>query len=318
MKRAALIYNPSSGTGRERRVRDVEAAAAVLRSAGVDVELTPTTAAGSAPGQAQTAIAGGCDTVIAAGGDGTLNEVLQAVMGTNAVLAVLPMGTGNAMAADLRIPRDPRKGAQALLDSVPTRVPCGRARFAVGPGQTGERYFTVMGGAGADAELVYNVSVQHKGMLGMTAYYGHAARLFVVNPWRPFDVQIVAADGSTHDGTACQLLASRLGRFPGMLRHITPRASLFRNDFELVILKKPARLPLVIFMTNLVSKKRWRIRHMESVLATKVVCKPLEGSKDTRVQLDGEVCGRLPAEFEIVPDAFTALIPKARLALEKK
>jgi diacylglycerol kinase family enzyme len=101
MRRAALIYNPASGQQSSRRGALVDKAIAVLREAGVETEKLETNAPGSAETLAREAAARGCDTIIACGGDGTVHEVLQAVVGTEIALGVIPLGTANALASDL-------------------------------------------------------------------------------------------------------------------------------------------------------------------------------------------------------------------------
>src|SRR6266568_1286001 len=107
MRKAALLYNPLSGRRRERRVKDVEAALAVLQEAGVEANAEPTLGPATAGDQAREAIAQGCDTILACGGDGTVNDVLQGMVGTDAALGVIPLGTANALAHDLRLPFSP-------------------------------------------------------------------------------------------------------------------------------------------------------------------------------------------------------------------
>src|SRR6516165_2873547 len=98
MRKAILFYNPLSGRRRGRRVADVEAALSVLHKAGVEASIAPTRAASEAAEQTREAIAHGCDTVIACGGDGTIHDVLQGVVGTQAALAIVPLGTANSLA----------------------------------------------------------------------------------------------------------------------------------------------------------------------------------------------------------------------------
>ena len=107
MRKAFLLYNPLSGRRHLRRVADVEAALDVLRDAGVEATLEPTRGQAEAPEQARQAIAGGCDTILACGGDGTVHDVLQGMVGSDAALGVIPLGTANALAHDLRIPFPP-------------------------------------------------------------------------------------------------------------------------------------------------------------------------------------------------------------------
>src|SRR5438034_10896802 len=104
MRKAALLYNPLSGRRRERRVKDVEAALAVLQEAGVEANAEPTLGPATAGDQAREAIGQGCDTILVCGGGGTVNDVLQGVGGTDAAVGVLALGTANAVAEDRRLP----------------------------------------------------------------------------------------------------------------------------------------------------------------------------------------------------------------------
>ena len=116
MRKAALFYNPLSGRRRARRLADVEAALAVLRQAGVEAAAEPTRGQADAGEQARQAIAGGCDTIIACGGDGTAHDVLQGMVGSDAALGIIPLGTANALAHDLRLPLSPTGAARGASD----------------------------------------------------------------------------------------------------------------------------------------------------------------------------------------------------------
>jgi len=104
MRKACLLYNPVSGGRRSRRRAELNAALSVLHSAGVEAELVAIRSPQDAAQQARQAIAQGCDTVFACGGDGTIHDILQGLAGTSAALGVLPMGTANALAHDLGMP----------------------------------------------------------------------------------------------------------------------------------------------------------------------------------------------------------------------
>jgi len=122
MRKAVLLYNPFSGS---HRVEQVHAARDVLRNAGVEADAVATTEAGSAGAQAKEAIAQGCDTIFACGGDGTVNEVLQGIVGTQATLGVIPLGTANALAADLGLPRKGAAAAELALNFTPQSIAVG-------------------------------------------------------------------------------------------------------------------------------------------------------------------------------------------------
>src|SRR5215467_8025793 len=115
MRRAALFYNPLSGRRKKYRPQDVEATASVLRNAGVEVDVAPTRAASDAAAQVRMAVRDGFDTIVACGGDGTIHDVLQGLAGKDAALGIIPLGTANALAHDLRLPLTPQGAAKALL-----------------------------------------------------------------------------------------------------------------------------------------------------------------------------------------------------------
>jgi diacylglycerol kinase family enzyme len=129
MERVALIYNPASGQYSARRAAAVERALAVLRAAGVSAEAFVTEKAGSARVYARQAVQAGCDTILACGGDGTVHEVLQSLVGTEVALGVVPLGTANALAANLDLIASPAKVVRKLLKATPVRVPVGRIHY---------------------------------------------------------------------------------------------------------------------------------------------------------------------------------------------
>jgi len=143
MQKAALIYNPVSGQHSSRRKVAIESALGVLREAGVTAEAFTTSGVGSATEQAKHAVETGFDTVIACGGDGTVHEVLQSLVGSDVALGVIPLGTANALAADLGLIGSPAKAVSMLLNATPTRFSVGRIHFRDTSGVSRSRYFTV-------------------------------------------------------------------------------------------------------------------------------------------------------------------------------
>src|SRR5579864_5356021 len=118
MRKAALLYNPDSG-GSKQRQRELQAALAILRDGGVEAELFPTDSRDHAGEEARRAIAAGCDTIFACGGDGTIHNIAQVLAKTPVALAVLPMGTANALAHDLGVPTSLKAAAEAALRGKP-------------------------------------------------------------------------------------------------------------------------------------------------------------------------------------------------------
>src|SRR5437667_8048397 len=129
MHRAALLYNPLSGRRRKHRIADVEAAASILQAAGVEIDVAPTRAASDAAAQVRMAIRDGFDTIVSCGGDGTIHDVLQGLAGKETALGIIPLGTANALAHDLRLPLHAERAAQSLLTAAPRRIAVGRIDY---------------------------------------------------------------------------------------------------------------------------------------------------------------------------------------------
>src|SRR5215469_11663649 len=124
---ALLIYNLSSGRRRERRFAEIEQAARVLKGAGITVELAPTKGPGTATGIARNAVNQRRGMVIACGGDGTINEIVNGLAGSRVPMALLPAGTANILAKELRVPWDIPHAARLIPGSVMRRVALGIA-----------------------------------------------------------------------------------------------------------------------------------------------------------------------------------------------
>src|SRR5579862_9836899 len=165
----------------------------LLEQRGISVNAAETTAKGTAQRLAAEAVAAGCDTVFACGGDGTIHEVLQAVSGTTAVLGIVPLGTANALARNLGLSLDPGQALLQQLDFVPRAIPVGEVRYATGDGEAA-RYFIVMAGAGPDGALMYSQPGANKSRSGRRAYYAHAAKLFLLRRFPPFRIEYRSSD----------------------------------------------------------------------------------------------------------------------------
>ena len=314
MRRVALIYNPISGRRRERRLRDVETAADVFRNAGVEVAIIPTATAGSGGKQAREAVKQGCDAVVACGGDGTVHDVLQGMVSTPTALGLLPLGTGNALATDLHLSRDPARAARQLLRAQPTRIAVGQVEYT--DRRTGAatcRYFTVIAGIGADAMMLYSLNIEFKTRYGMAAYYAAAARLFARYPFVPFEAEL---DGRRE--RVYQVMAVRVQHFGGILRRLAPEAGLRRSDLAFALFHSRSRLTYLLYVIRGFLQQRWQVPGVHVVHASEAVCRPLPGSEPQALyaEADGELLGALPVRISIVLDALTLLMPPNNLHRE--
>ncbi len=313
MRRAALFYNPLSGRRKKHRVKDVEAAARILRSAGIEVEIAPTRAASDAAAQVRMAVREGFDTIVACGGDGTIHDVLQGLAGKPAKLGVIPLGTANAFAHDLRLPISAEGAARALLTAVPKRIAVGKIEFRDFNNIPSSRYFTVAAGVGVDAHLFYKLNRLIKDRMGMLAYYTKALHLWLTHRMRYFEAEFSTNGGETkREPRLSEMLAVQINHFGGILRELAPGASLARNDMRLVLCRTGNRALYLAYVFRGFLGMSSGVPGIELAHADQVTCRSAAGGEpeDIYVEADGELLGRLPITLSMVPDALTVLVPK--------
>lgn len=310
MRRVALVDNPASGGRSSRREATVQAALQALESAGVEVERLTIDGPGSGSALAREAIARGCDAVIVCGGDGTVHEVLQAMVGTGVALGVVPMGTANALASNLGLSKSPAKAIQKLLSARPVEVPVGRIFCQNGDGAQHSRYFTVAAGVGPDALLMASMDPALKRKWGYLLYVVEAFRIWMRHPFPLFQARFAQnGHGNPQVADASQLLAVRVRSFGGLLGNLAPGATLHSDSLSFVAFKTRSRFRYLRFLLAVIGQRQTFSREVELVKADAVDCVPENGSARVYVEADGEVLGHLPARLEIAPQRLTLLIP---------
>jgi YegS/Rv2252/BmrU family lipid kinase len=311
MRRVALIYNPESGQYSARRAKALRSIVAVLREAGVEADALETDAPGSARTLAKTAMRNGYDTVIACGGDGTVHEALQALVGSDVALGVAPLGTANALAQNLGLGRSPVNAVRKLLTATPTKVPVGRIFYHDKAGVERSCYFTVAAGIGADALLMANMDPGLKRRLGYALYLIEATRIWATNPFPLFSAAFsMNGTGETRNADISQLLAVRIRSFGGVLGTLAPGATLTNDKLNLITFRTRNRFRYLRFLLAVVAGRHTFSDQVELLEATAVQCQVPNGSKKTiYVEADGEVLGSLPARMEVAPQMLTLLIP---------
>lgn len=316
MHKAALLYNPDSG-GSKKRQRELKSALAVLRSAGVEADLILAESRDHAGEATRQAIASGCDTIFACGGDGTIHNISQTLANSAVALAVLPMGTANALAHDLRMPLNVTSAAKAALRAKPRRIALGRVEYVDLQGQSTWRYFVIAAGVGVDAHLFYKLHTGTKQRMGMAAYYAKAWNLWCTYPMTRFVAEYVetgARDATRAEVT--ELLGVRIRNFGGVLQELAPGASLGREDMRVVLCRTASRTAYLAYVTRGLLRRRWQVPGIDLAHSSKVSCRYRTGASDEPVEqrkiyveADGELLGTLPAEITVVPNALTLLAP---------
>jgi diacylglycerol kinase (ATP) len=314
LKKGTLIYNPVAGRRPARRQREVREAASVLRQSGLEIELAPTARPAMAHELAQAAVANGADVVFACGGDGTINEVINGLAPSNVPLGILPGGTANIVARELRLPLSPVRAARQFPQWTPRRIALGHARWGAaltGPrsaaaAQACSRHYISVAGIGYDAEIVYKLSSWLKTNFGVAGYVMEAFRQLVQYSFPRFSCCL---DGVERQGTFAVIHRTRL--YAGWL-HLAPTAGLFQPHFAVCSFPSRSRLRYLLYALAVLVRQHLRLRGVSLDQCTEVLCHPVHPADTVRFELDGELGGTIPAAFEIVPDALTVLAPEIR------
>jgi YegS/Rv2252/BmrU family lipid kinase len=311
MRRVALIYNPASGQHSRFRDAAIDDALEVLRAAGIEAEVIKTYARGSAALQAVEAVERGCDTILACGGDGTVHEILQSLVGTQVALGVVPLGTANALAANLGLGPSPAQAIRRLVHATPEQVPVGLIHYRDSQGKPGSRYFTVAAGVGADALVMSRLNADLKRRFGYLLYLVEGVRVLVSHAFPFFTATFQKSAGrGFEDAQVTQILAVRIRDFGGLLRHLAPGATLRRNSLCVLACTTRSRIDLLRFLIAVVFRSHSFYRRIELLDVVSMECAaPGGASKNIYVEADGELLGTLPVRIEIAPQTLTLLVP---------
>lgn len=282
MKRARIIYNPTSG--RELFKRYLADVLQKLEKAGYETSCHATSGAGDATLAARVAVERKYDLVIAAGGDGTINEVVNglAEQEYRPKLGIIPVGTTNDFARALHIPRDVLEATDIIVkgDTIPVDI-----------GRMNDKYFINIAGGGRLTELTYEVPSKLKTMLGQLAYYLKGMEM--LPSIRATQVSI-EYDGKLFEGEVMLFLVC-LTNSVGGFEKLSPNSSINDGLFTLLILKKSNLADFIRIATLAI---RGEHIHDPSVIYTKANHIKVNSQEIVQLNLDGEFGGLLPAEFE--------------------
>jgi diacylglycerol kinase (ATP) len=310
VQKAFLIYNPASGQKRQQRAEDIARVAAVFRDAGIQVEASPTTHAGSAIQQAREASVAGFDTVVACGGDGTVNEALNGIMlaGSDTALGLVPLGSGNLLASDLGLRADPVAAARMLLTYTPRDFRPGIVRSQ--RGRTPDtRRFIVAAGVGADAELMYRTAVKSKERWGRNAYFLEMARMAFRGGYPMFQIEWEDEQGNRRQDKAMLAMAIRAAKFPGLLRFVNLGSALTRDTFCLLLFRTDKVRRFLAYFAGVATGRNWKVPEVDAIHSRWFRCTALSDDRTIHSQADGELLGTLPAELSIESRAVKLLMP---------
>ena len=295
-RHVTLISNPKTGRYGSRRLRPIEEVASQLRSLGIDVELKLTSAPGDATELAARAAGNGSSDVIVAGGDGTINEAIQGLAGSKARLAIIPRGTANVLARELKLPLDDEQATAVAARGNARRIHLG---LAIDETSGTKRLFALMAGIGLDASVVRGVRPRLKKRIGQGAFW--ISGLSHLADWKPnpFALEI---EGRSYTGTFATI--GNAPSYGGDLA-ITPGARLDKPEFEICIIDTLSRLRYLHLLSY--AMRTGMPENQPGVQFVRTAS--VRATGDAPVQVDGELIGQLPMRFEIAPESLEVVVP---------
>ncbi len=295
--RICVIFNPVARGNKARRFRHF------LNELSQQCALKATTAPGDARRLAQAAVATGYDIIAAAGGDGTVNEVLNGIGDEpdgfqRTRLGVLPLGTVNVFARELKIPLKLEGAWQVLKRARETKIDLGRAAYLEN-GQPVQRLFVQLGGAGLDARAIELVSWKLKKWAGPIAYVVAGLQALVEKQARI----TVSADGQKIEG---ELALLGNGKFYGGPYDIFPGADLKDGLLDACVVPKVDVASLLRLAPGFIARRKFSEHRVRRLRAEKL---ELTSETPTAFELDGEWVGHLPATFSVERQKLRVVIP---------
>ncbi|RDW20231.1 diacylglycerol kinase [Oceanobacillus arenosus] len=300
MKKARIIYNPTSG--REAIKKELPAILERLEIAGYEASAHATVGEGDAVNAAKLAVEREYELVIAAGGDGTINEVIHgmAEQDHRPKLGIIPVGTTNDFARALHIPRDIMKAVDIIL--------AGNSML-LDVGKVNDQHFINIAGGGRLTELTYDVPIKLKTMLGQLAYYVKGIEM--LPSLKPARTKI-EYDGNVIDEDIMLFLVSNSNSVGGFEK-LAPGAKLNDGYFDLLILRETNLAEFIRIVTLAL-----RGAHLDDKNVIYAQAKHIKVTPHEKMQLniDGEYGGLLPGEFINLQQHIEFIVPEEYMEKE--
>lgn len=267
---------------------------------GVPFDLVETAAAGDAERLAREAVRLGYRAVVAAGGDGTIAEVITGLAGSETPLGIIPQGTGNQLAANLGIPADVERAVEVAAHGTASPLDIGQL--------SGGRYFALMVGAGWDAEVMASCTRELKDRWGFSAYLFAGLRRSAPPPSAEF---LITADGEEFRIRAATVLVANAGHlfsslFPVELQ-IAPFSS-FHDGLLDVCIYAPRSLTDVAAVLWRVARRQFQGDDRMIYLQARSI--RIDADPPLVTQVDGDYLGHTPLEARAVPGGVRVLMPR--------
>ena len=288
MKSSVLICNPAALRASAGKIARAQA---FLERKGFASEVLVTERSGHAELLARESLKKAPDLIIAGGGDGTINEVINGMVFSGTPLAVLPMGTTNVLAKELALPEDVTGALERALSGTPRRVSLGKIETGEGE-QSLSRYFCLMAGMGFDGKAVYDVNDSLKKISGKAAYILSGIRTIFSYPSGEI---VIRTEGKEY--RAYSAIVGKSSKYGGNLK-VTPDASLLDPVLYACIFRGKRPIDILRYFFGIL-----RGTHLVYPDVDYVKSSLLEVQGKVHIQIDGDYLGLTPARISVVKDA---------------
>lgn len=288
MSNTAIILNPAAGSEQAERWRER------IESIAHGCAVFTTSRSGEAEALARHVAEKGVDKIVAAGGDGTINEVVNGLVGSNAALGLLPLGTVNVFAMELGLPANNLEFCWEVIQG-------DNMRFVDLPSANG-KYFVQLAGVGLDAQVVKETSLAFKRSFGPLSYLISAAQIAAREPPRLF----IQSKNASVDEASFVLVGN--GRHYGGPFPFFKHAVLDDGLFDVVAFKRLGYLEIIKYLQDVFFSSDIRVPEVEYFQTPHL---RITSDQDVPVELDGELVGICPVDFQIRAKALRVLTPAA-------
>jgi diacylglycerol kinase (ATP) len=286
MSSTLIILNPAADSERALRKQ------ARVESLARDCVICATTYTGEAEAMARRGVAEGFEKIVAAGGDGTINEVVNGLAGTNVMLGLLPIGTMNVFATELGLPVNNLELCWEIVNGDSIR--------AVDLPKANQKFFVQLAGVGLDAQVVKETSSNLKKNFGPLSYLISAVQIAARRPPKLF---IQSEDASIDEGSFVLVGNGRLygGPFP-FFKH----AALDDGLLDVIVFKRLGYLEIIKYLQDVIFSSEIRVPEIEYFQTRQL---RVESDQSVPVELDGELVGNCPVEFSVRDRSLRVLVP---------
>lgn len=291
-KRFIIVVNPAAGNC---SLDQVEWVCGGLRAAGHDAEFRVSQFKGNCTELTRNAVNEGCDVVVAAGGDGTMNEIANALVDTDVPMAVFPRGSVNILAMEIGLKNSPQAILDYLLDGHPVPISLGCIN---------DKHFLLMAGVGVDARAVAGVTEEIKEQHGKSAYVRKMLAEMRHPPGTRFEIR---TPERTVEGSS--IIVCNAKRYAGSFK-MAPQADIRKPCLDVCVFESGRALAVLRYNLGLLFASHQWFPDVTAWETTEADIRCLNGTGTTEpVQVDGDTAGALPIHIETAPAALSLLVP---------